>query len=399
MICSSKLNNRAIISACVLAAAGALVFNAFPLFLSNIADRFNFNDEELGLLGTAFLGGVAFISLTAVIWLPRLNWRAVALVSYVLIGCGFMSLSWVESATSVYIAMALFGVGSGAIFTLGTTIAGSASDPDRAFGFKLGTEMIIASLLVFVMTAFIVKQFGFAGFLVGGGILYALTALVIPFVPDNLLANIEQEEESVPKAGGVAAWLAVLALFVQFGAFSGLWGFMERIGSANGLDADTIGTILSISLLVGLAAALLGATLGNRFGQIRPLMVSFVLTIGLALLLSSTQGVVAFAVAACGVSGLIQFYLIYKMGFIVSLDASGKFTILLAFILSLSGAIGPGVVGAVVEESGFEAVYPLVIGVTLVSAILTLLADKKARKFSSQLLIARSEEQASGVSA
>jgi Major Facilitator Superfamily len=380
MVKTESLQGRGVFAACLLAAAGALVFNSFPLWLSSIADQFAMNDEQLGLIGTSFLGGFALVALFGFYWM-RFNWRSLAIVGYVLAGIGFLSLLAVDSVAAVNSVMALAGAGCGVIFTIGTTLAGYAPDPDRAFGFKVSAEMVLAGLVMFVMTAFVISAFGFTGFVVGAVLLVALTALAIPFVPANLLGDEPPAAESVSgshpgSSNRVAAWLAVAGLFIQFGCYAGLWGFMERIGQNNGVESGAIGTILSIALLVGLGTALLAATLGDRYGTIKMTVLALILSIVCGLVLLAGKGVVPFTLGACGILGLFQFFTVYQMGLVVSYDVSGKLTVLIAFILSAAGAVGPGIVGAIVEGPGFGAAYGLFIGVAVLTATLNLVAGK-----------------------
>lgn len=55
-----------ILSACLLSAIGALVFNAFPVFLSILAENYQLTDEKMGLLGSTYLDGFAWLSFSAV---------------------------------------------------------------------------------------------------------------------------------------------------------------------------------------------------------------------------------------------------------------------------------------------------------------------------------------------
>ena len=47
-----------------------------------------------------------------------------------------------------------------------------------------------------------------------------------------------------------------------------IWGFSERIGVDSGLGAETVGSILSLSILAGFGAALIAAVIGNKYGHV-----------------------------------------------------------------------------------------------------------------------------------
>ena len=227
----------AIFAASVLSAAGALVFNAFPLFLSTLADQFALSDQQLGLLGTSFLGAFAFVALAALWWLPRLSWKWLGVISYLFIGGSLLGFRAV-TAEHVFWLMGIYGMGSGIIFTLSLNVLAHARDPDRAYGIKLIFEMALAGLLIFTMTSWLIGRFGFPGFIYGTLILYAASAVFVFWIPNKLLQENRQQHLTGGQSNK-AAWLASFGLFVQFAAFAGLWGFMERIGAATGAIAGS----------------------------------------------------------------------------------------------------------------------------------------------------------------
>ena len=377
MIAHQELDTSAVIAACLLSAAGALVFNAFPLFLSTIAGQFGFGDEQLGLLGTYYLGGFALVALLAPIWMPRLPWRMTAVSAYALVLLALFRLS-IAQADAVHWGMALLGLGSAFLFTIGLGVLSAAPDPDRAYGFKLSAEMVLAAVTMFIMTTMILARFGYAGFLWASAVIYGASAAGIIRLPANFLQEVGVGDRASARGNSRGpVVLASVALFLQFGTFSGLWGFMERMGTLRGLGDDAIGTILTLSLLCGLGGALACAAMGRRYGQRRPILAAMGLTVLAVLLLRSGQGVVAFAIAACVINALLQFLCAYQMGLITELDQGGRFTVFIAFILAFSGAVGPGVMGAAMESQGLEGSLSLGIATTVGAMVMTVLATSR----------------------
>jgi len=370
MTVHAGLNNRSIFAACVISAAGGLVFNAFPLFLSSIARQYGLNDEELGLLGTYYLGAAALVSLLAPLWMPRLPWRGTAAAGY---ACIAVALVWMGNAAAgqIHWVMALLGAGSIAIFTIALGILSAAADPNRAYGFKLTAEMVLAGVLMLVMTVFVTARFGYQGFIWSALLAYAVTAPGLRWVPRNFLGGTGGAVGEPASSGvNLPAILACLALFVQFGALAGLWGFMERIGAESGIDGGTIGTVLTLSLLTGLCGALLAAGMGERFGHLVPILpaMSLVILAGGVLMLGS--GPVAFGISACLINALVQFLVVFQMGLVTAVDVSGRYTVIIAFVLCLGGAVGPGVMGAAIEARGFDSAYALaMIGAAIAMAL------------------------------
>ena len=175
----------------------------------------------------------------------------------------------------------------------------------------------------------------------------------------------------------MAAWLASFGLFVQFAAFAGLWGFMERIGAATGATAESVGSILSFSLVAGLGGALAGTWIGNRWGQLRPLVICLLLTIAsVSILIWSGKDVRAFAVAAGLINALLQFFVIYQMGLVTEVDLTGRMTVLMAFILALGGALGPGIFGIIKTDTSFDPAYLSVIAICALTLLVNFFVKK-----------------------
>lgn len=382
MTVHAQLGNRAIFAACLISAAGGLVFNAFPLFLSAIARQHGFDDEQLGLLGTYYLGAAALVSLLAPLWMPRLHWRATALAGYVCIGIAILWLGQVGSDW-VHWCMALLGVGSIALFTIALGILSAATDPNRAYGLKLTAEMLVAGILMWVMTGVIIEQFGYQGFIWGTLVVYGATALVVWSLPRNFLNDIELRRDSAAAPGmNIPAILACIALFLQFGVLAGLWGFMERIGSEAGINNATIGTILTLSLLAGLCGALIAAAIGERCGHLIPIVSAMSLAIVANCMLMLASGSLVFAIVANLINTLVQFLLVFQMGLITETDISGRYTVIIAFVLCLGGAVGPGVLGAAIEADGFNSAYKVAIMATLIAMLMTVAAVRLAATWS-----------------
>lgn len=371
-----SISKNALISACTLSAAGSLVFNAFPLFLGKIAGALGSNDEQLGMLGTSYLAGFAIVALFAPIWMPRFSWKISAIAGYVLV-IAAAALLQTASMTSINYVMAQLGFGSGILFTIALGVVSAARDPDSAYGWKLMAEMFLAGLLMAAMTLKIINSLGYNGFIFGIIFLYGCTTLALINLPRNFLKTEEKESPKAKYKQNNPAILATLALFFQFSIFSGLWAFMERIGTEINIEKDIISSILIASLAAGFIGALTCALMGKRFGQRSPILLSMGLTLICIASFNFSSDVFVFALSACAFNALLQFVTATQMALITELDTNGRFTVMIAFILALGGAAGPGIFGTIIENIGFFGGYLWTAAFTLTAAGLTFLATEQ----------------------
>lgn len=374
MSVSTQLSRGAIFSACALAAAGALVFNAFPLYLSSIAHQLGLNDEQLGLLGSAYLGAFALVALFSPLWVKASPWKQVSIFGYLLMILGTFSLTS-ASADNVHLIMAFIGMGSGIVFTVSLAILSAAHNPDKAYGWKLVLEMISAGVLVYLVTSMVQAQFGFNGFIWTILAVYSLSLLSLIRLPSNFLANLPQGEKS--KQFNRPALLASLALFFQAGTFAGLWGFVERIGSELGINADLIGVTISGSILAGIAGALCCVALGAKYSHRSLILSGLSLALVTLALLNYLPSTITFVAAVCLINALLQFLIASLMALVTDSDQTGKYTVMMAFVLPMGGAIGPGVLGVIVELYGFSMGYLWASLFILLTALMVVLATKR----------------------
>jgi len=378
------------IAACSVGATAAIVFNIFPIFMGEIARQFAFNEVQMGYIGSAYLGGFAISALFATYWIPRLQWKASITASLVVIAICLACLGLTSNGKIAYVLIALLGVANSINYSITLVIVSRHANPDRAFGFKLATEMSLATLVMYLMTDVIISGYGFAGFVYGMIVVYLLCCvpflLLLPnYTPLADDADIQAAGQSVVSQvfsrAAFPVWLASTALFMQFGTLAALWGFSESIAAAAGIDDAVIGARLTYAVLCGIIGAGAVAWLGNRVGTVKPLIAGFMVIISVVIWVSQDISLLAVTVFMCITSAMIQYTAAYLMGYIADLDIREKFTPMIPFILASSGAVGPGVAGTMIEASGsFQSLYQLAISITVVSGLLILICARLERR-------------------
>jgi len=366
------VGNKEIFCACLLAAAGALVFNAFPQFLSVIAGQFLMSEAEVGSLISAFMGGFALLSLFAPLWMPRLPWKGTAIAGYLMIGCGVFLLKQISKG-DVTNVMFLMGLGSSLLFAISLGILSAAKDPDRGFGLKLTAEMLLGAIFIFFVANIIGGKFGYNGFINGLLALYLLTGLSILWLPVNFLKAKTESNGKKLTNGGVnfTAVFATLALFLFAGAYTGVWGFVTFMGIEHGLHEEGINSVLTLALLSGICGALLCAWMGKRFGQLLPLLGGMLVMVIAIILLIYGNNLFIFGLAVCLINAFLQFVLAYQMGLVTQVDLSGRYVVMLAFVLSLSATLSGGIMGIFIESAGINKAMLGSVGAVIVAMLIT----------------------------
>ncbi len=329
----------------MLSAIGASFFLILPLFLGVLADTFGLDDQQLGMLGSAYLAAFTLVSTSAVIWVDRLARRmstAMGLLGLVL-ACGLLLAA--ESYSTLMVLVAAIGASAGGVFAVALRVLAATPDPDRAFGLKLFAEQVLGAALIFLIPLLFLPRWGLAGLVGAVVVTFVLLGLSAVALLDAPSERHEPSTDTRQSRFTLTAWLGLAGLAVFMLGLSGVWAFAERLGADGGLSVATIGTLLAVGLMFGAVGAATAAVLGNRFGHRIPHVGGTVLLLICLYLLAGDIDALHFGIAASLLSGLWNYLLAYQMGAVARLDAGGRLSVLIAPAIALGASVGPGLAG------------------------------------------------------
>jgi len=329
-----------------------------PILLGSAAKYLSLNEEQAGLLASSYFAGFLLVCVSAVVWMRRVNWRYVGVIGSLILAVGLTASAMTASFQALLGTMAVSGVGAGILYALAICILSGTQNPDRNFGIKLLAEVILAALLLLILPMYVSELWGFKGLMMCVAAVVSVCGFAAFWLPvQGRKANERAGVEGTHLQKNGPIWLALMALMIYFAGLSGIWAFLERIGTSNGLAIETIGICLSLSLVGGALGAFCAAWWGERFGRTLPLILSTVLLMGGMVMYSTTQNVTAFAVASFVFAYAWNYGLPYQMGIVVSLDQKGSLAVLISSFLSLGAIIGPAVGGMLIVSEGFAGLY------------------------------------------
>lgn len=374
-----------IMAALAAAAIGALMYNVLPLYLGAMADGHGLGEAQTGLVGTAFFFGFNLAGLSAVLWIRRLQWRAVSLaVIPVILGCLAASI-WISDFGALATFIVMCGVASGIIYTIGSVIIGDTARPERWYGAKVALESLAGTFLLFLLPATLGKWHGLSGTVAGMGMMIMLLLPLLIFLPSTwdkrqLAPSPSPDTRPVTasaKVDVVAISCAILALLSLCAGASAIWAFAERIGRLSGFDPESVGGLLGITLLSGILGSLGVALLGDRIRPVR-FYVGSSLVIVIALFCLSIPG--SFLLYGFG-------NCLYMIGWsaatplasaiIARLDHDGRYASLLVPAIGFGSMIGPGVAGWLLETYSTTAVLIYASGTIILAALFMLVAARR----------------------
>ncbi len=364
----AKATPGAILSAAILSAIGIACWNLLPVTLGSAADAYSLSDQQLGLLGSSLLTGWLIATVPAFFYMHLLNRKWVTVFGVILAAAGSIVSIFFESIAVLYLSWAIAGFGMALIYCVSIQLIAELGDLERSFGYKIVAEVTGGAMLLYIFPVFIISIWHYAGASYGLALTYASALFflrwITPFQPKEH-ARSENKGETAP----LAAWIALFSLLVFLSGITGLWAFLERIGTDVGVSSDQMGIFLSILKLFGGLAGLTVVLASSRFGVRWPHFVA-ILTIALGLtLLHLAEGAYTYAFGTWIWEYGFSLGVAYQFAAIARLDTTNRLLLLVPSCIGLAGMIGPAAAGYIKQGESFTNVYIFALLTALIPSI------------------------------
>ena len=366
------------LSASLASTIGGLPFNLLPVMLGSMSDSFGLDASAAGLMGSVCFAGYLVGTLGAPLWMNRLNWRVLTVVSTAGTALFFALSAGVSSVPVLYGMWALIGFFASTMTCLGMRILSDLPNKVRAFGVRQGVELSVTALVLFVLPPLVIAHFKYPGAalaLAGVVALLGLSALWVPHGPPRGGAAAHGAPVAAAATGHralpAASWRALALFFLFLVGNIGLWAFLERIGASLKVSPTEMGIVFALLKLLGGVAAFSVAALGERLSPLRAaLLVLVVIGAGLALLASaSATGFVGFALGAWIWEFAFTCGCVFQTAAIARSDPSGRAVTLVPGAFALSSMAGPGLAGQIVAGGSFGGLLVFALASSMVPVL------------------------------
>jgi predicted MFS family arabinose efflux permease len=360
-----------------LATAGFFYVNIMPALVEGLKTGLHFSDRAAGLAGSANVYGAAAGALVATFLVTRWPWRPAALALLgVLIAVDLGSL--LVSTPEVMIAVrALHGLAGGCLVGFAFSVIARTRQPERTFGMLLVVQQGMGGLGVMLLPQ-LVPLFGTKALFLALVLFSVLTLLLVPFLADyprkdgHAARGPHGMHGAPPVATGTDWTLLAFALGAVFlFQFSNMLLFAYIIGLARHFALDPLhaSTVVGLSAWLGVGGSLLVIAFGTRFGRVRTLVVSLLLTAAGMWMLQGSASALIYAVANCATSVTWAFVIPHLLAMCAKCDQTGRASALGGFASKMGLATGP-LVGALLLGPGR---YELLINIAALATLACLL--------------------------
>ncbi len=342
-------SNKSIVAGLLFYMLAPIGMTLIPLMVGAAVTDLGLSDSEVGYLASIDLMGLAFISITAMLWIRRYSWHLIARISLgvVILGNALSMMS--ESFAAISAARFLTEMGSGGIYALALVTLGETKSPDRSYSFGIASTIAL-SVAIFLWFPSFISEYGIDFIFT---VHIALAVLIFPFIA-WLPETVAVSEETADKGSGGSIPLMLLC-FVAFAFFmmaeGGVWAYVERIGAHAGLTADFVGQALAASQVASFAAALLASAISIKIGRSAPIVGGMVLfLVSLYFLQLPTANMYLLGVCLSQFAWI--FVLPYLMAMCVQSDPSGKYYVLITAFKMGGFSMGPAAVATFISGDG-----------------------------------------------
>lgn len=369
------------IAASLASTIGGLPFNSLPVMLGSLADSFALNAASVGLIGSVCFAGYLVGTLGAPLWMNRLDWRLLTVVSALGTAASFALSAMSRQVPVLYVSWALVGFFASTMTCLGMRILSDLPDKVRAFGVRQGTELSVTAAVLFVLPSLVIDHWKYPGAALALAAVVGLLGVSACWVPRHALVV---PDRAAACGGGlpVASWLALTAFFLFLAGNIGLWAFLERIGASLQLAPARMGLMFAVLKLLGGLAAFSTALVGERFGRQLPYAVMTVLICAGLALLANSATFLPFALGAWIWEFAFTCGCVLQTAAISRTDAGGRAIVLVPAAFAFASMVGPGLAGRLIANGSYTAVLMLALVSSLVPLVLAALQHVVSRGVS-----------------
>ncbi len=343
--------------------------------LGPLMSHYDLGEIDIGIMFTQELTVYALAALFVAGPLSRVSRvKAAAVGGLVLISVNLIS-AYTDNFEVLRVTRLLAGFAGGLIGAAGTASAASSLNPQRVFAI-VGVSWGLIAAVQLMVVPYLTVPYGSAGGY------YGMAAAVVLFLPMIVWLNPPRHHEVVQESKALAqdlslferlterlgvrgapnarfALLAMVALFIYEIGQGATQVFLEQFGLRTGLEEFRIGEILGVAAFIGLSGGVLAAWMGNRYGNLRPIIIGIILNVAFASALALSTIPILFAASYLGWNIAYYFLVPYMLGVLAEMDDKGRWVVATDAVWWLGAAPGAAVGGILVETGGYTTLAVL----------------------------------------
>lgn len=343
-------------AALAVGSAGTLILGLQPVLLGALLSEGRVTFDGLAMIATIEIlaigiGSVLFSSLLRPI---GMRGRAAALL--LLAALGQIATGFADSLLHLVVLRGVTGLIEGGLVAVAIELIARSRSPSRTGGWFVVMQTIAQSLLTLLLAFFILTRFGSSGGFAALGVAILALIALLPLLPNSYGPLPKPADNGGASGFGLAAIAALLAIFTLYLFIGALWAFLEPIGAQSGVDAQTVGLIVSLTLLVQVAGALIATFIENRISYPVVLGGAALVAIVIATAYGLDPPAGLFWVLSFATGFLWLFVVPWQIAMTLAADESRRTALLVPAAQLFGAALGPAGASAFLDGVDFHPV-------------------------------------------
>jgi MFS transporter, DHA1 family, inner membrane transport protein len=304
-----------------LVVLGGSIYNILPLITAGAVDKLGFSAGQAGAMSSVLTFAAGVSAIMAGAWVRSLSWRRGAAVALGGMCATCLAAMLTHGYGAVVLLLGLAGFLASAAFSLGMTVLSDGRESARGFGVAIATQSAYQIAALWAGPS-LLRLSGLVGVLALLAIPSGLGVALAPLLPAaGRAVQTRGAAKGLARPATMAAFIGFTAFFIGAGAY---WTYLELMGQAQGITPQQVGNWSAIAVAAGIPGGVLASLQGDRFGNLRPLLLVCALILTAAALLRGLHGATAF-----GVAGAVYYFawcygVAYQYALVNAVDPTGR---------------------------------------------------------------------------
>lgn len=366
--------------AALIYAFSIILIDIAPFFIGMYVDALGLTLSQAGFVQTVDQAGGILGAIAGYFLMPRIAWRTLIIVASLVAILANIFTALVDTYYLMAVVRFVSGFGVVMITTVTACMLARAASPDRAFGIGLALGMSLSAVAVWLLGA-LRLEYGFSASLGSGALWLTLGLILAFFIPANIGGQTDALEE-LPKGEShtkAMGWAALFALFLFGVSVNVVYGYVERVGLANGLDQVGVTNALAFGFIFSAFGSTIPLIFGAIGGRMKWIAFTTLLLLGSLVALYLADSVSLYTVAFGLYTSAWNMGLAYYMSLTAENDPEEHLTRMMYIATVAAQSVGPAIAAAALTGASLSVVFVIAPGPALLAAMLVFVMASRTR--------------------
>lgn len=348
------VDSATLFASLVIGSVGTLILGLQPVLLGALLAEGRVSFGDLGLIAMGEMLAIGIGSMVFALLPSARNMRIKAASLLIAAALGHYLTADAASLPSLAAIRVVTGFVEGGLIAVAVECVARTDAPGRNGGWFVSIQTVAQSVLAVVLALAIIPKWRSAG---GFDLLAAVSLLALAAVPrlaDDYGALKSAETSTGKATSRLKPALAVAVIFTLYLFIGAIWAYLEPLGGQSGIDAATVGVIVSLSLLLQVLGALAATALEPHIRYPAVIGGAALAACLIATGFAMGPGPALFWLLSLATGFLWLFVVPWQISMTVAADPGRRTALLVPAAQLFGAAIGPAAAMAFMSDTDFH---------------------------------------------